>query len=339
MARIVMADDGISFDGLSLEQGPLGGAETAFVSLAEALARRGHQVIARNRCPAPLRHNGVDWAPLERGLPESADLYIANRGDKLLPLMPKARRTAFWIHNPAGYLMKPRYLIKLWRLRPVVVFIGTFHRATYPWWAPRVPCVVIPYGISEAFREVPKPAVVPPPRAIFTSNPMRSLDWLLNLWARKIGPSVAGAELHIFAGAATYGGRRSAEIELVLNRARAVTGVVVHPPLAKEALAKELGKSRVMLYRGDPGETFCLAIGEAQAVGLPCVVQDIGCVAERVIDGETGYVARDDDGFARAAIALLADDALWRRQSDAAWTKQRALTWDAAALAFERLIP
>jgi glycosyltransferase involved in cell wall biosynthesis len=168
---------------------------------------------------------------------------------------------------------------------------------------------------------------------------MRSLDWLLNLWARKIGPSVAGAELHIFAGAATYGGRRSAEIELVLNRARAVTGVVVHPPLAKEALAKELGKSRVMLYRGDPGETFCLAIGEAQAVGLPCVVQDIGCVAERVIDGETGYVARDDDGFARAAIALLADDALWRRQSDAAWTKQRALTWDAAALAFERLIP
>jgi len=110
MARIVMADDGIAFDGVTFENAPLGGAETAFVSLAEAFARRGHAVEVRNRCRHPGRHNGVLWAPLERAMPAAADLYIANRGDKLLPLMPEARRTVFWIHNPARYLLKPRYM-------------------------------------------------------------------------------------------------------------------------------------------------------------------------------------------------------------------------------------
>ncbi|MBM3571818.1 MAG: glycosyltransferase, partial [Alphaproteobacteria bacterium] len=117
MASIVMADDGMRFDGGSLDAGPLGGAETAVVSLAEALARRGHQVQVCNKCDAPVRHRGVNWTPLAAGTPETADLYIANRGDKLLPLVPQARRRLFWIHNPATYLLKWRYLWKLWRWR------------------------------------------------------------------------------------------------------------------------------------------------------------------------------------------------------------------------------
>ena len=339
MARVVMADDGIAFDGVSFERGPLGGAETAFVSLAEALARRGHEVIVRNHCAHSGLHKGVAWARIEEGLPDRADLYSANRGDTLLPLMPQARRTVFWIHNPARYLIKPRYLAKLLRLRPSIVFSGEWHRRTYPRWAPSGPRVVIPYGISEPFRLSPAPEKVPPPRVIFTSNPMRGLDWLLDLWTRRIRPAVPAAELHVISGAATYGGRKSSEIEAVLDKARSVPGVTLREPVAKAALARELAASRVMLYRGDPGETFCLAVGEAQAVGLPCVVQDIGCVAERVIDGETGFVAKDDEDFVQRAITLLSDDVLWRRQSDAARTKQRSWGWDQAAAAFEKSIP
>ena len=36
--KIILADDGISFDGNTLKNEPLGGAETAFASLAESLA-------------------------------------------------------------------------------------------------------------------------------------------------------------------------------------------------------------------------------------------------------------------------------------------------------------
>jgi glycosyltransferase involved in cell wall biosynthesis len=339
MARIVMADDGIAFDGVSFERGPLGGVETAFVSLAEALARRGHEVLVRNHCAAPVTHKGVQWARLEDGLPGRCDLYIANRGDRLIPLMPGARRTLFWIHNPAGYFMKPRYLLKLWRVRPTIVFLGPYHRATYPWWAPGIPWVIIPYGVAEIFHRTTKQASVPPPRAIFTSNPMRSLDWLLDLWLREIRPAVPAAELHVFSGAATYGGRKAAEMAPILERARATPGVAVHEPVAKEQLVRELAASRVMLYRGDEGEVFCLALGEAQTVGIPCVVGTLGNVAERIIEGETGFVGRDEAAFVRHAIALLTDDALWRRQNEAAWAKQRGLSWDVAAAEFEKLIP
>ena len=143
MARIVFADDGIQFDGRTIEERPLGGVETSVVFLLEELAKRGHEVIARNKCAAPLVHNGVDWAPIGGNMPDEADLYIANRGDKLLPLMPRAKRTVFWIHNPAQYLLKWRYLSKLWRIKPAIVFIGDYHETTYPRWAPAGDRIVI----------------------------------------------------------------------------------------------------------------------------------------------------------------------------------------------------
>jgi glycosyltransferase involved in cell wall biosynthesis len=71
---------------------------------------------------------------------------------------------------------------------------------------------------------------------------------------------------------------------------------------------------------------------------VPAVVQPIGCVAERVVDGKTGFVTRDDDAFAAAAIRLLSDDALWRAQSTAARAIQRGWGWNEAAAAFEGLI-
>ena len=74
-------------------------------------------------------------------------------------------------------------------------------------------------------------------------------------------------------------------------------------------------------------------------MGVPAVVQDLGSVRERVIDGETGRVAADEEAFAEAAVALLTDDDLWRRQHVAALDRQRAWGWPEAAAAFERLIP
>lgn len=344
MAVILMADDGIAFDGDSLTVGPLGGAETAFISLAEGFAARGHDVTIHNRCGAPMTRNGVDWKPIEQGLPDEADLYIANRGDKLMSLVESARSRVFWIHNPAGYLKKWRYLSQLWRWKPAIVFSSDFHAASFPGWAPSGERVTIPYGLSRAFLETESLKDVPAPRVAFTSSPLRSLDWLLDLWAAEIHTQVPAAELHIFSSPKTYGDHgdaRAAQMNAILDQAAALAdkGVVLRDPLPKAELAAELAGFRALLYRGDPGETYCLAVGEAQAVGVPCVVQNIGCVAERVIDGTTGFVAADDAAFAVHARALLQDDDLWRRQQAAALENQRGWSWDNAAAAFERFVP
>ena len=345
MARIVMADDGLPFDGSSIERGPLGGAETSFIGLADGLARRGHEVLALTRTGQAADIAGVAWRPIAQGAPDDADLYIANRGHRLLDLVPRARRIAFWIHNPARYLMKPRYLLRLARRRPVMVFLGPFHATTYPAWAPGGRRVIIPYGLTEAFRTAAE-RPPPPPRAVFTSNPLRRLDWVLECWDRTIRPAVGDAELHVFSSLATYGGgspEKQRQAEPVLHRAQALAarGVVLRPPLAKPALARELAAARLFLYGGDPGETFCLAAAESQAAGVPGVVARSTCLAERVRDGETGYVVSDNDatGFGRSAAALLADDALWQRQSRACLALQRGLSWVEAASLWEALVP
>src|SRR4051794_38929900 len=151
MADVVMADDGIVFDGNTAEAGPLGGAETAFVALAEALAARGHRVEARSHCRAALCHKGVAWAPLVSGVPEACDLYIGNRSRRVMGLVPDAGRRLFWLHNPARYLRKPRNVLPLIRYRPMLVASGHYHAQTVPAWLPRGGCEIIPYGILDRF--------------------------------------------------------------------------------------------------------------------------------------------------------------------------------------------
>jgi glycosyltransferase involved in cell wall biosynthesis len=341
MARIVMIDDGIQFDGRTLDERPLGGAETSFIEMANALAARGHDVQAFSRCPEAVVYKGVHWTPLEQGLPETADLYIANRSYKLIMGVPRAKSAIFWIHNPASYLLKWRYQWRLFRRRPRIVFSGDSHASTYPAWGWDGGRSIVPYGVTEIFRHA-EPRSAPPPRAVFTSNPLRSLDWLMDVWERHIHPAVPGAELHVFAGAATYGavGQSKADrMGPILTRAQslAAKGVVLRGPVPKGQLVDELAQARVLLYRGDIGETFCSAVAEAQAMGVPVVLEDIACMRERLVPAKTGFLTHDPAEFGERAVALLTDDALWQDFNRAALDLQRSWGWDEAARAFEAL--
>jgi glycosyltransferase involved in cell wall biosynthesis len=344
MARIVMTDDGLEFDGATPERRPLGGAEAAFLSLAEAFAARGHSVRVCNNCAAPLTRKGVEWTPIGAGVSDACDLYIGNRGHRLIGLAPKASRRVFWLHNPGGYLLKPRYLGPLLRHRPILVTTGAYHASTIPSWVPSGGREIIPYGLAPAYREAIPRTDVPARIAIFTSNPLRGLDWLLDLWAARIFPGMPGAEFHIYAGPQVYGAvgaRKADEMSAVLQRADAFSsnGVRHHAPVPRSELIDKLRAARVMLYRGDENETFCLAVAEAQALGVPAVVMRLGSLPERVEDRITGTVAETDDAFVAAAIALLMDDAHWMRQHRDAIERQKGLSWDEVAARFEALIP
>lgn len=336
--RIVMADQGIAFDGQTPTERPLGGAESAFIALGQAFAKLGHAVEARAVGARPITVGGVRWRDVGEAWPAESDFYIASRTAPLLNAPMKRRATAFWLHNPAQFLSKPRYWAPTLLKRPVIVFIGPSHASTAPSWTPDGGRRIIPYGIEAPFLDTPRAPGVPPPRAIFTSNPLRSLDRLLTLWRDKIRPRAPQAEFHVFSGPQTYGGggAKAEQMRAVMAQAEALAdqGVVLRAPLPKSALAGELAQARTLLYLGDLGETFCLAVGEAQAMGVPAVVKPVGSVGERVTHEETGFVETDDDVFCDRAVALLTDDALWTRQSAAALATRPSLGWDRAARAF-----
>src|SRR5205823_4357499 len=106
------------------------------------------------------------------GMPLSSDLYIGNRGHRMIGAVPHARTRLFWLHNPAGYLKKPRNVVRLAWYRPTIVVTGRYHARTVPAWVPRDGCTTIPYGVLDRFRHA-EPRDPPPPVVVFTSNPLR----------------------------------------------------------------------------------------------------------------------------------------------------------------------
>jgi N-acetyl-alpha-D-glucosaminyl L-malate synthase BshA len=87
----------------------------------------------------------------------------------------------------------------------------------------------------------------------------------------------------------------------------------------QNSVAELLGCSDLFLLPSE-NEAFGLVALEAMACGVPVVATNIGGIPEVVTDGEAGYLAPvgDVDAMAEAGIALLSDNAGWKRASVAA---------------------
>jgi glycosyltransferase involved in cell wall biosynthesis len=111
----------------------------------------------------------------------------------------------------------------------------------------------------------------------------------------------------------------------------ALKKIIIRDVMPKHELFKEMEQGRAMFYRGDRAETFCLAVAEAQALGLPAVVCDLGAMKERVEHGVTGFVAKTDSEFVKYALKVLIDDNLYGAMSSAAKVRNAEMNWLKAA--------
>ncbi len=342
MTKILFIDNGIEFDSILLRKRPFGGAEVAFVSLVEALAKLNYEVFVYNNCKNEGLINGVNWKKIDDSIfDEKFDVLIVNRGDKYLDLNKKCKKRIFWIHNPAKYLLKYRYLSKLIFRKFTIVFSSDFHKSTYPSWAPAYKRVIIPYGINKEL--IYKKKIAPKPVAIFTSNPMRGLDWILNQWEKKIYPKVGESKLNLFTGIETYGNfglKHKKKIEHILSLAKGLKdkGVNINKPLKKKQLFDQLKKSRILIYKGTDDETFCMAVAEAQVLGIPAVVCNYGSLAERVKNNITGFVCKNSEEFSLKTIKLLKDDKTWMKMHKNLIKNNNHFEWFEIAKKWQQII-
>jgi glycosyltransferase involved in cell wall biosynthesis len=345
MAKILMlyANDLSPSD---LEKKPIAGTQTAFIELSRAFVKLGHQVCVLTRTSELLHTESYKWLHLDEANTNGAfDLMIVNVSVGLFNQFKhvKAQRKVLWIHNEAKYLIywsRLKYLI--W-FRPIIVFSGEYHASTLPFFIPSGGRFIIPLGLSDQVMSSERDSqLIPTPKVFFTSNPIRSLRWLVDLWVEHINPIMPEAELHIFSSWKTYGKwgesvkeRMRQEIEYVSGFSNA--NVIIRDVLPKQDLFNEMLNGRAIFYKGDKAETFCLAVAEAQAMGLPAVVCDLGSMKERVIHEQTGFVAKDDNEFVDYALKVLKDDQLWRNLHQNAIQQGKELTWSRSVKAFIEL--
>ena len=109
--KIIMVDQDSSFDGNSYRSEPLGGTESAFVCLAEALSKLGHLVIAATKIKHAIKIEGVSWLPITSEFDE-CDIYICNRAPELLSKAPINSKKVFLSQNSFFIIAIPTTFLK-----------------------------------------------------------------------------------------------------------------------------------------------------------------------------------------------------------------------------------
>jgi hypothetical protein len=327
MASIIIADMTGRYDGRDLETRPLGATEANVILVARGLARLGHEVTVHTNGDDDFVHEGVRWRPLSATPAETCDVFIVVQQVSLLDYVPRPKRRVIWVLWGANQLRHYKKLGRMWRYMPTPILMSQSQvRDYWPVLPRRGKMSVIHLPLPDDVRGLP-----PRRRAIFASNPQRNLRALVQIWADSILPHAPDAKLDV------YGVHQLAEGQdawtewagtlLPTGMTDAVkASVIVHPSAPRAQLIEAMRGARVMLYLGHKCEAFCMSLAEAQALGVPAVIAPVSALPERVIDGVTGFHHADPGGFARAAVRLLNDDALWRTQHEAALKLQQGIT-------------
>ncbi len=341
MASIIIADSTSRYDGRDLETRPLGGTETSVIRCARELGGRGHQVTVYTRCAAPIEHEGISWMPLNSAPPNKCDVYVAVQQPKLLGFVRNPKQRAIWVIWPVSQLKHYKKIWRMWLYRPIPVLVSQYQLETYSRFLPgQSSRIVIPLAVPDDIRSQEVQVTPPARRAIFASNPQRNLRRLVEIWVASILPRVPDAILDVYGVNALRPGENAWKSwegsVLPPNMPDHVkNSVCVHSAVDRRTLIDAMRRSRVMLYLGHKAEAFCLSLAEAQALGVPAVIAPVAVLPERVIDGVTGFHRADPERFADAAVSLLTDDDLWRRQHEAALRLQQGISWAEHAARFE----
>jgi glycosyltransferase involved in cell wall biosynthesis len=348
--KIGFYTSGPPFAGDSLDRGEaLGGSETAFIQLTRALAHRGHQVRAFNNCPRPGRHGGVDYYDFSTALAvlarERFDIFVVSRYAAFFNLPLAAGLKVLWNHDT---LDKPRELKLVHDEIDLFLVLSRFHRDNFLTRLPQIDdrLVVTRNGLDLEFLDRAAAGPPDPGLVIYASRPERGLRLLLeDIWPRihqwnpELKLQVCGYQLP--EGPPPHLVELYQQVERLLA---ATPGVVNLGPLGKADYYRSLSQSSLMLYPSIFPEISCLAVLEAQALGVPPLTSDAFALSESVpvpelrVGGGPGSPEYIND-YVDRALALLSHPRreLARLAHEARAAVRAVYSWDQVAAEWERL--
>jgi len=305
-------------DGRAVREAPAGGTETALVYTAEALARRGHEVVVFCNTEAATEFAGVEYRPIEafsaNAFEMVYDAFIIVRHLAALSVPITTRSVFYWTHDNLdqpflhgmlrAFEPDSRKLVACLHLGELMDQVdGVF---TVSEWQknqvsgrfaidPRRLTVVgngLQPGLFDKYAKVDdrKPIV------LYSLPPDRGLLPLLKIFSR-VQTQVPEAELHLYSRSTIYGTtkeedeRAFGELYAAANR---MPNVHHFDPVDQATLAKAMREAAVYAYPTTTEETFCISLLEAQAAGLVAVASECGAIPERIRSGVDGFLIPGD---------------------------------------------
>lgn len=311
------------------------GTELAMLGVARGLARVGHRVTVFANCDGGS-YDGVDYLSAEFAIPylttldtdvvvswQDASIFLYPLKTKLRVLMSQSSQLG--LGQAAGavdrYFAISRYSAQLLLESDAYADPDKLWITRNGHWPSRFNdgFPIIPTGRNHH-------------QLVWMSSPDRGLHHLVPIF-RLVRQRVPDATLAVcYEFDKTYESYKTTQpsgaYTRFLERARALKeepGVEVVNHLSQPRLASLLMESGIMAYSCDPvrpTETYCNAVNEAMAAGMPVVISDADCLPENYGDFAAAVLPRpiNHQDWANAIIQLMTDEEVYR---DASYRSQR----------------
>ena len=312
----------------------VGGAETALIQTAKALAKRGHEVSVYIKCNFPDIYNGIKYYMYYDYVPKNEDALICfenfpeNYNAKKIfnfvnrPFIEDVERFPFvdniivmsdWQRDYFASLLSKELVSKMVVINPGVdsSFFKTIERQPYN----------ITYAGSPAKGAMP--ALIP----VFQRLKLKLLK----------------AQIHVYGGGGLWGWDneqyRPMYSKLINER------ILYHGQIGKEEMSTRLNQAQIFLYPvgAHHKETFCLVVLEAMAAGCIVIASDSGNIKNLV--GDRGFVIPGDINNymwsieAVEKITKLYDGSISMEElSNKSREFAKQFTWDKTAEKIEKLL-
>ena len=306
------------FTGLDLNSTKVRGTESSLILLAESLVKKNIYVKVLTEVDKDVLCNGVVYSNKYTHQETNYDLCVAISNANLFNKI-SAKKKVVWSNSlqPFEKFLRKKQLLPFLKHKPEVVTMCNyqFHKRSYltsMYGKHMISLSVDPRFYNEKV-DLEK---IPNPYALNNVRSHRNLDWLVDIWINSFTNKNGKAKLFINPNLIEY----SEEMKK--------SNIYERKFSTRDDLINELRNTRVFAYTGHKSDIWVLTVEEAVQMCVPIVTYGIGSVEDRVIHNETGFIAKNDEEFAKYLEMLLFDDEFYNKIRRKMFKRRGFKNWD-----------
>lgn len=301
MQKIYFVEKSIPFNANDLNLSLVGGIEKILINISNELGKdKNLNIKVFNENKNNIKINNVEWYNLkDYKNHDEPDILIAFSDANLFDNL-KCKKKFLWSNSVQSIekFIRKKQLLPFLKHKPVIILDGDYHYNNRSLFTSLFGKKILKLAPDDEFiNETVQIDKLPEKNSIFITRSDRNLDILINAW-KTIFIKSPGSKLFV-------------NPPFCVNSEIMKYSINVREKGSKSDLINELKLCRVMLIPGHKGEVFCLAAEEARELCIPIVTLGIGSLYERVIHGQTGFIAKNIDEFINYSIQILNDDELY----------------------------
>ena len=306
------------FTGLDLNTTKVRGTESSLILLAESLVKNNIYVKVLTEINEDVLCNGVIYSNKNVHQETQYDLCVAISNANLFNKI-SAKKKVVWSNSlqPFEKFLRKKQLLPFLKHKPEVVTMCNYQFYKRSYLTSMYGKHMISLSVDPRFyTEKVDLENIPSPYALNNVRSHRNLDWLIDIWTKSFNNKNGKAKLFINPNLIEY----SDEMK--------ESNIYERKFGSRDDLINELRNTRVFAYTGHKSDIWVLTVEEAVQMCVPIVTYGIGSVEDRVIHNETGFIAKNDEEFAKYLEMLLFDDEFYNKIRRKMFKRRGFKNWD-----------